>query len=124
MNISLAKLRKNFPFLTVVRYLNEDYIGIVQNSDSTFVTMYVYNAIKDQDLKKKFLILGENWWWESNRTIPIDMFLNTQWKMFKPYMKTFSRKDLEHLEGPMLSLQDIISKRIKRRTIVLVRNVD
>jgi len=68
-------------------------------------------------LKKHFLILGEEWWWGSNRQIPINIFLKDRWKLFKPTL--FVNKDFELVAGPSVSLQDIITKRIKRRQISL-----
>lgn len=114
------KLNEHFPFLTYGKYLDEDYIGIVQNADNQFINMYVYNNIHDENMKKRFLELGEIWWWESNRSLPINIFLKDQFKMFKPILKGFSRKDFEVIYGPITSLQDQISKRIKRKSIELI----
>jgi hypothetical protein len=46
-------------------------------------------------VKKEFLELGEVWWWESNRQIPIDVFLHYEMRNFRPYLKTFTYKDVE-----------------------------
>jgi hypothetical protein len=117
------KLHEYFPFLTYGVYLSEDYIGIVQNADNQFITMYVYNRILDEQLRKKFLELGENWWWESNRKTPINIFLKDQFKLFKPYLRGFSRKEFDIKWGPVISLQDQMTKRIKRKQIELVKKV-
>ena len=53
------ELNDRFPFLTYGRYLNKDYIGIVQNSDQQFISMYCYNDIKDDIIKTRFLQYGE-----------------------------------------------------------------
>ena len=74
--------------------------------------------------KKKFLEYGDMWWWESNRQLPIDIFLNHEMKEFIPFLSTFVMKDVEVLFGPMTSLQNLIRKRIKRRGVQLVRKTD
>jgi len=53
--------------------------------------------------------------------IPINIFLKTEWAPFKPYLKTFNNRGLVVLHGPVVSLDDINKKRIKRRSITLVR---
>ena len=68
-----------------------------------------------------FLDLGEEWWWESNRMIPINIILGQRWTLFKPILTTFTLKDFEVLYGPTVSLQDVIQKRVKRRQIQLIR---
>jgi hypothetical protein len=78
--------------------------------------------IKESE-KKSFLELGEVWWWESNRKIPINIFLKKEMHDFKPYIKTFSSKDVEILFGPTVNLSEIAEKRIKRKSIQLVRSV-
>jgi hypothetical protein len=74
------------------------------------------------DLEKQtFLELGETWWWESNRKIPINIFLKENMIIYRPYIKTFNSKDIEIIFGPTVNLGDIAEKRIKRRSIQLVR---
>jgi hypothetical protein len=83
--------------------------------------MYVYTAIKTDQEKAKFLELGEAWWWESNRLIPINIFLLREIANFRYAIRNFSTKDVKVVLGPCTSLNDIIVKRIKRKSITLVR---
>ena len=115
-------LQEKFPFLTIVTYLNTEYIGIMQNSDSSFVSIYVMHGSFTQELKKEFLDCGETWWWESNRTIPINLFLRERFKKFKPYLKTFAKKETTVVEGPVVNMLDMINRKLKRRTIQLVKS--
>ena len=112
---------EKFPFLTLGRYLDQDYLGIIGNSDSQIVSMYVYNMLPDDNLKKLFLELGDEWWWETNRQLPINVALKERWSVFRPYMKTFIAKDFEIIHGPCVSLDTVMIKRVKRRQIQLVR---
>jgi hypothetical protein len=74
-NEFFKKLSDSHPFITICSYANQDYVGIVQNRDDAVTTIYDYGAIVDVTIKGKFLELGDVWWWESNRLIPINLFL-------------------------------------------------
>lgn len=117
------KLTDNHPFITVCTYAGSEYIGVIQNRDDNVTTFYDYGSIIEQELKKLFLELGDQWWWESNRMIPINLFLKDEWTVFKPYLKTFVNKGLIILHGPVVSLNDIAKKRIKRKSITLVKRM-
>jgi hypothetical protein len=117
------KLSDNHPFITICSYSNQDYVGIIQNRDDTVTTMYDYGAITQAELRAKFLELGEIWWWESNRSIPINIFLKDEWGIFKPFVKTFNNKGLQVIHGPVVSMSDFSKKRSKRRSITLVKRM-
>lgn len=114
-------LQENFPFITVINHVNLEYVGIVINQDAIVTSMYDYSALKSDSEKTRFLELGEAWWWESNRQIPINIFLLKEIVEFKYAIKNFSTKDVKVLLGPVTSLNDIIVKRVKRKSITLVR---
>jgi|TARA_B110000503_G_C6934114_1_gene324040 hypothetical protein len=123
-NEFFKELSDKYPFVTVVRYASAEYVGIVQNRDTTVTTLYDFGRIVDLELKQRFLELANVWWWESNRSIPINIFLREEWSIFKPYLNTFINKDLEILLGPCISLSDLAKKRTKKKSITLVRRVD
>lgn len=114
---------ENIPFLTVGRYLDEEYIGIIGNCDDQITSIYVLSIIPDIETRKKFLELGEVWWWETNRQVPINIALRDKWHIFKPFLKNFFTKEFEIISGPSVSLDDVISKKIKRKQIQLVRKI-
>jgi hypothetical protein len=120
----LRTLSERYPFITLCVYSGTEYVGIIQNRDTTITTIYDFGSIQDSGLKAQFLELAAVWWWESNRSIPINIFLKHEWDPFKQYLRTFSNKDLEILHGPVCSLSDISSRKGKRRSITLVRKVD
>lgn len=117
------KLTENHPFITVCSVASQDYVGIMQNRDDNYTTIYDYGAIADIRVKQKFLELGDQWWWGSNRQVPINIFLREEWSIFKPYLKTFSNKNLVLVHGPVVSLGDFNKKRIRRKSITLVRKL-
>ena len=119
-----AELQEKFPFLSCIRHSNNEYVGILLNQDQFVTSIYVYDAIQDHNEKQLFLELGEVWWWESNRTIPINIFLNREFDQFRPYIKTFTTKDVELVFGPKTSLNNVLKKRIIRRNISLIKKTD
>jgi hypothetical protein len=119
-----AKLAEKYPFITLCRYADTEYVGIVQNQDDAITTIYDFGAIQDLVIKHQFLELANVWWWESNRSVPINIFLKGDWDIFKPYIRTFVNKDLEVLHGPVCSLGEMARKKSKRKSITLVRRLD
>jgi hypothetical protein len=118
-----TNLQENFPFISVINHVNQEYVGIIINQDAQVTSMYDYSSIRTDDEKQKFLELGEAWWWESNRQIPINIFLSKEIVEFRYVIKNFSTKDVKVMLGPVTSLNDIIVKRIKRKSITLVRKI-
>ncbi len=116
-------LLNEFPFLTLVAYGGKEYVGIIQNIDNNLASMYNFDSIKTQEDKQTFLELGDEWWWGTNRMIPINIILKQDFERYKVCLVTFSIKDFEVLHGPTLSLSNIIQKRVKRRNIQLVRRM-
>jgi hypothetical protein len=123
-NNIFEKLAEKYPFITLCVYANAEYIGIVQNRDDTVTTIYDFGSVLTQSEKLEFLELANQWWWESNRSIPINIFLRKDWEQFKYTLRTFSNKDLEILHGPVCSLADIARRKSKRKSITLVRRLD
>jgi len=117
------QLLAQYPFISYITYGGNDYIGIIQNSDEIITTLYDFGALKDAELKKVFLALGETWWWESNRLMPINVFLKADWIIFKACLRTMNSKDVEIKMGPYVSLKEMATKRSKRKSITLVRKV-
>jgi hypothetical protein len=117
------KLTQNHPFITVCSYAGQDYVGIVQNRDDIVTTIYDYGSIIDQVLRDRFLELGDVWWWESNRLVPINMFLKDDWSMFRPYLRTFNNKSLTVVHGPICSMLELAKRKSKRKSITLVKRL-
>jgi hypothetical protein len=120
----LKNFIKKYPFISYVAYGGNEYIGIVQNVDDLLTTVYDYGSLKSEQEKIDFLTLGETWWWESNRTIPINVFLRADWGPFRYSLKTMNSRDVEIKFGPYVSLKEIAAKKTKRRSIVLVRKTE
>jgi hypothetical protein len=118
----ISEILQKFPFLSYGVYCEKQYIGIIQNSDNQLLSMYVLDAL-DDDLRGVFLACGEDWWWGSNRQIPINIFLKERFKIFRPCLKHFSRKDFDLVAGPCVSLAETIAKRSRTKQVTLIRRM-
>ena len=123
MEDSYKTLLDQYPFLSYIVYGGNDYIGIIQNSDEIITSIYDYAALRTIAQKTVYLELADQWWWESNRLVPINVFLKQDWVAFRVCLKTLNSKDVEIKHGPYISLKEISNKRSKRRSITLVRKV-
>jgi hypothetical protein len=123
-NNIFQKLSEKYPFITLCVYADNEYVGVVQNRDDIVTTIYDFGAVIAQADKLEFLELASTWWWESNRSIPINIFLRQDWEKFRYTLRTFVNKDLEIVHGPACSLLDIARKKSKRKSIMLVRRLD
>jgi hypothetical protein len=121
----MVKLRDNiehqFPFISVLNYGNDEYVGIIINQDQFVTCFYDLESIKTTEEKTALLEWGDVWWWESNRQIPINIFLRKEVESFKYSIKTFNSKDVNILFGPVVNLLNLSLKRVKRRSVQLVR---
>lgn len=123
-NNQLEKMLEEYPFLTVAVYGKNEYIGIIQNQDSNLISMYIFDEIKSPELRREFLEYGAEWWWETNRLIPINIILGERFAPFKDCLRTFNVKDFEIKHGPSVCLKNIMQKRVKRKNVQLIRRVD
>jgi hypothetical protein len=120
MQTNHQSLLDEYPFLTVIEYANKEYLGIVQNIDSHVASIYIYARLTSTNERVKFLELGEEWWWETNRKLPINIALINRWN-FAYCVQSFNVKQMEIIAGPEVRLSNSITKRIKRRSINLVK---
>ena len=113
----LKNVEKNFPFISVITYGGNEYVGIIANQDTLVTNMLLYN----DSHRKIFLELGNAWWWESNRMIPINIFLRDEIRIFQYALKSMNTKDVKIKLGPCVNLNDFTNKRIKRKNVQLIR---
>lgn len=121
----MAKLRDSiegkFPFISVINYGEEEFVGIIINQDQYVTSFYDLNAIKTPEEKSRFLEIGEIWWWESNRQFPINIFCREYIQPYSYAIKTFNSKDVRIVLGPVVNLMNLTLKRVKRKSVQLVR---
>jgi hypothetical protein len=118
-----ARLSDKYPFISLCVSGTDEYVGVIQNRDDAVTTLYDYGAVHDHVQKLQFLELAGVWWWESNHSVPINIFLGQDWQIFRYTLRTFTNKELEIIHGPICSLGDIAKRKLKRRSITLVRPI-
>lgn len=116
-------LLDQYPFLSYLTYGKNEYIGIIQNVDDVITTIYDYGSLRTTQQKLNFLRLGEEWWWESSRQIPINLFIKQDWSQFRDFLRTLNSKDVFIQHGPYVSLKEMAAKKSKRRSITLVKKI-
>lgn len=114
-------IQENYPFISVVTYGGNEYVGIIANQDQYITSIYVYTDLKTIDEKKAFLSVGEVWWWESNRMIPINIFMRKEMLHFQYCITTMNSKDVKVVMGPCVNLSNLSIKRVKRKNVQLVK---
>ena len=117
----LKDIEQKFPYLSVVAYGGQEYVGIIVNQDTTVTTMYIYTKLKTDEDKKLLLELGEIWWWESNRMIPINIFLRKEIQELSYSLISMNSKDVKVVIGPCVNLNNLTIKRVKRKSVQVMR---
>ena len=83
--------------------------------------MFVYTDCKSTEHKKLLVDLGEIWWWESNRMIPINIFLKKEMETLSYTLITMNSKNVKVVIGPCVNVNNLAVKRIKRKSVQLLR---
>ncbi len=123
MATDLQDIQNSYPFLSLIGVAKDEYVGIIQNSDTKVLSIYVYELLP-QELRSVFLEYGANWWWESNRKIPINIFIGKDFVKFRPYLRTYTVKETKIIFGPVTRLSALSdAKRVRRKTVQLLRTV-
>jgi hypothetical protein len=122
----MAKLRENIqeqlPFISVLHYGENEYVGIIINQDQYVTSFFDLGVIRTPEDKAGLLEVGEIWWWESNRQVPISIFCRKEIDPYRYAIKTFNSKDVRIILGPVVNLLNLSIKRVKRKSVQLVRN--
>mgnify|MGYP000288636123 CR=1 FL=1 len=85
--------------ISSMRYIYERYSNYI-----SIPPWHNYDEINKTDVKRAF-----------------NIFLKGDWTYFRSTLVTLSTKDIQIVHGPCVRLSDIAKKRVKRRTIQLVR---
>jgi len=119
--MELTNIQENFPFLSCVRCQGTEYIGIIQNHDDKIMSFYDFDSSRTSNEKQLCFTDGDVWWHESNRLLPISIFLTGRMTQYRYCLKTVNMKDVTVEFGPITSLNNLIKKRIKKRQIQLIK---
>lgn len=119
----LKEIEEQFPYVSVVAYGGNEYVGIIANQDQYVTTMFVYTNLKSHDDKKLLLDIGETWWWESNRLIPVSTFMRKEIEPVRYCMMSMNSKDVKVVIGPCVNLNNLSMKRVKRKSVQLIKKI-
>ena len=115
------EIEEKYPFISVITYGGNEYVGIVVNQDQYVTTILNFSSLKTTEDKQYLLQLGEIWWMESNRLIPISIFIRKEIDQIKYCQMSMNSKDVKVTLGPTVNLNNLHIKRIKRKSVQLVR---
>jgi len=110
---------KSLPFVTTCGVYGSDIIGILNIRGKNMTSIFVLELIDNYTDLIELLKLGEIWWWECNRNIPISVFMHEKMERFEYCKKAFPTKEFNIKTGPVVSISNIPTKRIKRNTTIL-----
>ena len=85
-------------------------MGVINNQDNAITSMFIFTDIPNSESKEKFIDLCKTWWFESNRMIPIGIFLRQEMETFKPIMMIMNTKVVQVKIGPVTCLTNLAMK--------------
>lgn len=114
---ALEVIRDTYPFFSILVLKDGQQVaGIIQNSTPTFVWIYQFDGVQKPQ-RKLFLDHGRTWWNQSDRTVPIEVFIGPEFDIFRPCLKGHPRKNIDCVHGHLVDLGETFRKRIKRRIV-------
>lgn len=123
MESELKRLQDDYPFLTYVEIEGDkSVVGIIQNQNTKSLMVYDFDRLVSSDLKKDFLSYGEQWWYESNAQLPINIFIGKKFDKFAHCLVGFSHKDVVRTVGPIVNLAETFKSSPKKRRTELVKS--
>ena len=54
----LDDIEKNYPFISVVEYGGQEYVGVINNQDNAITSMFIFTDIRSVENKEKFIEEG------------------------------------------------------------------
>lgn len=116
--MSEQSYNKTPPFVTIIRHNDILHYGVVKIKSKQYTTMYCFSKM-DHQVQLKLIEYANQWWWQSNRSIPISLFMQEEMEEFEDYTHRFNTDQVVIVSGPSISLSELPTKRIKRRNITL-----
>jgi hypothetical protein len=117
---TIEETRTKYEFLTFVIFKDDIIHGIVQNETPKILMIYEFDLLRTADEKKVFLRYGDDWWWGSNHSVPINLFIGDRFEVFDYVLKGYPKKPIESLIGPSFNLADRYLRRVKKKRIDVI----
>lgn len=116
----IESTRKKYEFMTFVATKDDIIVGIVQNETPKLLMIYQFDLIRTTNEKEQFLRFGDEWWWGSNHSVPINLFIGDRFEHYEYILRGYPRKPIEEMIGPTFSLADRYLRRIRKKKIEIV----
>lgn len=115
--------RVKHEFLTFLVMENGDIrVGVVQNETLKMMMFYDFGKIRNEEDKREFLAMADEWWWESNQSIPVNAYAGDRFDKFDHALHGYPKKIVKEIIGPTFSLSNKYLKRIKKKKIEIISN--
>lgn len=111
-------MNNQLPYITIIEHNGNIYYGIIKIKSKQYITLYCLNDMSNEVIST-ILEHAKQWWWQSNRSIPISLFMREEMEDFEEFTRRWNTDSVKHISGPMISLSDLPIKRIKRRNVTL-----
>jgi hypothetical protein len=109
--------RTKYEFMTFVLLKDDIVVGIIQNETPKILMIYQFDLLKSLEEKEQFLQYGDQWWWGSNHSVPINLFIGDRFECYEYCLRGYPRKPIETIIGPTFNLADRYLKRIRKKRI-------
>jgi hypothetical protein len=109
---------KTYPYVTVLEHNGVTYYGIIKIKSKQYCTLYCFHLM-NEDQQEELLEQAYIWWCQSNRTIPMCLFMREEIEQYEVFTQRFNTDSVKFISGPVISLSDLPTKRIKRRNVAL-----
>ncbi len=112
--------RTKYEFMTFLILKDDIIVGIVQNETPKILMIYQFDLLHSTQEKEQFLQFGDEWWWGSNHSVPINLFIGDRFEAFEYCLRGYPRKPIEEMIGPTFNLADRYLRRIRKKKIEIV----
>lgn len=118
--------RLKYEFMTFLILKDDIIVGIIQNETPKVMMIYQFDLLKTTEEKEKFLQFGDEWWWGSNHSIPINLFIGDRFEHFEYVLRGYPRKPIEDVIGPTFSLAERYLRRVRKKKVEMIvqKNLD
>lgn len=113
----IEQTRQKYEFMTFVVLKDDIVVGIVQNETPKILMIYQFDLLRTTEEKEQFLQFGDEWWWGSNHSVPINLFIGDRFEAFEYALRGYPRKPIETMIGPTFSLAERYLRRVKKKKI-------
>lgn len=116
-----AESLRRYPYLTFLQVGDTAVLGVVQNVSPHVVNVFDFARLRTEEHRRDFLRLAEEWWFESNTQVPIDVFLAGKFDHLLHCLRFYPRTAVLKIEGPQINLDELYKRRIRRRRTEFIR---